>query len=85
MNKHVIRGMNFIMLVLILAMGVLLFWTFRNEKTAQFYVGILIGVLYVGWGVVYHWLEDDLHMKVVIEYLLVGIIAVILIDTVAWL
>lgn len=85
MNKRMIHYMNFIMLILILSIGILLFWTFRFEKMAQMYVGILISVLYIGWGIVSHWLADDLHIKSVIEYLLVGVIAVTLINTIIWL
>jgi len=85
MSKKVLRKVNFIVLILMLFVGILLFSSFRTDKIAQIYIGMLISALYVAWGVLYHFLEDGLHIQVVIEYLLVGLIAMALIVTLVWI
>jgi hypothetical protein len=75
---------NFIVLAIILASGIFTFWGAQNDKTVQLFVGIATSVAYVLWGMIYHALEGDLHLKVVIEYSLVGLIAIILLLTILW-
>jgi len=85
MKKKWIPVVNFMVLAVILFLTVFLFWQVRDSKTMQIMVGILLSVLYVAWGMIHHALEGDLYPKVVIEYLLVGAIAVTLIITVVWM
>ncbi len=75
---------NFVVLVVILASGIFTFWGAQNDKTIQLFVGVATAVAYVLWGMIYHALEGDLHMKVVIEYSLIGVIAIILLLTILW-
>jgi len=51
----------------------------------QILIGVLLSVLYATWGIIHHAMAGDLHPKVVVEYLLVGAIAVTLIVTVVWM
>ncbi len=70
-------------LVLMLAIGILAFWSMRGFRGAQLAIGIALSVAYVFWGVISHKLAGDLHKRIVVEYILVGAIAVILLITLA--
>jgi len=75
---------NFVVLAVILVSGIFTFWGAQNDKTIQLFVGVATAVAYVIWGMIYHSLEGDLHLKVVIEYGLVGAIAITLLLTILW-
>ncbi len=75
---------NFVVLAVILISGIFTFWGAQNDKTIQLFVGVATAVAYVLWGMIYHALEGDLHLKVVIEYSLVGTIAIVLLLTILW-
>lgn len=78
--KHV----NFLVLAIILIAGIFTFWGAQNDKGIQLSVGIATSIAYLLWGMIYHSLEGDLHMKVVIEYSLVSAIAIVLLLTILW-
>ena len=78
------RIVNYAVLCGVIFISVVFFRQVQHDRLLQFLVGVLLSLLYVIWGIIYHSLEGDLHMKVVIEYLLVGLIAVTLIATVVW-
>jgi len=85
MKKRWIPIINFIVLGIILSSTVLLFYGSRGNTSMQVLIGILLSVLYVTWGIIHHAMKGDLHPKVVVEYLLVGAIAITLIITVVWM
>ena len=58
------------------------FYYVRSSPSLQFTVGIVTAVAYVLWGIVHHALEKDLHQRVVVEYILIGAIAIVLLATV---
>lgn len=73
----------FIILIFILIIGLTaLFWT-RGYQTLQLIISIITATAYVIWGVFYHAHRRDLHPRIVIEYILVALIAVILLVTIA--
>ena len=72
---------HFIVLIAILAVGVLTFISVRPNTTLQLFVGILTAVAYVLWGFIHHAMQKDLHQKIVVEYLLIGTIAIVLLIT----
>jgi len=76
------RIINFSMLLIILAGGIWTFYSLRGNPISQLYAGIATAGAYVAWGILYHWVEKDLHAKVVIEYILVGLIAIVLLATI---
>ena len=85
MKRKWIPALNFIVLTIILCSTVFLFWQVRDNKLMQILVGILLSVLYVIWGMIHHSMQGDLYPKVVVEYFLVGAIAITLILTVVWM
>lgn len=67
----------------LLLLGILAFWYTKGQTMVQLGIGILISLGYVAWGIIHHKLKGDLHRNVVIEYILVGFIAIILLITLA--
>lgn len=79
MNKDVhFHLAHYLTLFLILGLGVVAIFNFVGNKNRQFLVVIITSMLYFLWGVVHHWLEEDLHPKIVVEYLLIAILSIFL-------
>lgn len=65
-------------LLIILIGGAVTFFTLDGNGSAQLAVGIVTSIGYIAWGVLHHYLSGDLHPKVVIEYMLLGAVAIAL-------
>ena len=74
--------MQTIVLVIILVGGVRAFYYGRPDTSLQFIVGVITSVAYVIWGMIHHAVKKDLHTRVVVEYILMGAIAVVLLATI---
>lgn len=72
-----------IVLLCILAAGLWSFWYAGGNVLLQLIIGGVTTIAYVVWGIVHHVMNGDLHKKVVIEYILVGLIALVLLATLA--
>ena len=79
MEKKNNLAIDHISLVILLAGGLALFWLYRGFPGYQLNVAVFVSFLYVLWGVVHHYLKGELHTRIVIEYSLVALLAVILI------
>lgn len=64
-------------LLIILVLGTATFFAVRGNPTAQLVTAMITSVAYVIWGILHHAIDGDLHRKIVIEYVLVGTIAVL--------
>ncbi len=80
MKRHVM--LHYIVLVLILMGGVISFFMVKENPFLQLMIGIVTSVSYVLWGIIHHYMDHSLHKKIVIEYLLIGAIAIVLLSTV---
>ncbi len=67
----------------ILGGGLFTFWYAKGNMSLQLSIGALMTVAYVLWGIMRHHAAKSLHRKIVIEYVLVGIIALVLLATLA--
>lgn len=72
-----------VILICILAAGLWSFWYAGGNVMLQLIIGVITTVAYVVWGIVHHVMNGDLHKKVVVEYILVGLIALVLLATLA--
>jgi hypothetical protein len=72
-----------IVLFTILLGGIFTFWFAKGNTSLQLAIGTVTTMAYVAWGIIHHSLKGDLHRKVVIEYVLVGLIAIVLLTTLA--
>jgi len=67
----------------ILGAGAWSFWNAGGNVMLQLIIGGVTTIAYVMWGIIHHIISGDLHKKVVIEYVLVGLIALVLLATLA--
>lgn len=72
-----------IILICILGGGLWSFWYARGNISLQLIIGAVTTGAYIIWGISHHAISGDLHRKVVIEYVLVGLIALVLLATLA--
>lgn len=69
---------HYFTLICILAVGLWgIFW-FDYFRDMQLAIVISMGIAYVVWGIVHHTLHGDLHVKIVCEYLLFAILAILI-------
>ncbi len=76
--KLSIHTVHYIVLLLILFGSAVAFLLLQGNHDNQMIVGILAALSYVAWGIIHHMLEKDLHTKIVVEYVLMGAIAIAL-------
>lgn len=76
---------DYAILFLILGLGL---WAFLFLGFDQFLKTLVIfatSAAYVCWGILHHWLAGDLHIKVIIEYVLIACLATtILLALILW-
>jgi hypothetical protein len=73
---------HYLVLIVLLGIGLYAFYYARPDASLQFIVGVITSVAYVLWGIMHHALQGDLHQKIVVEYILIGAIAIVLLATV---
>ncbi len=74
--------MHYIVLLIILGAGIASFYYVQGNATLQLAIGIVVSISYVFWGIIHHILERSIHRRIVIEYLLIGAIAIVLLATI---
>lgn len=70
-------------LFLILGGGIATFVYASGDRMLQLATGVTTTIAYILWGFIHHMLTGDFHRKIVIEYLLIGSIAIVLLMTLA--
>ena len=78
-----VHHVHFLVLLAILAGGVGTFFYVRSDHVLQLAAAGATAAAYVLWGIIHHAVQKDLHPKIVIEYMLIGAIAVVLLLTLA--
>lgn len=73
--------LHYLVLIVMLGIGMWTFFAVAPNKQLQLLTGIGLSAAYVVWGIVHHWSKREHHVKVVIEYVLIGTIAVVLLLT----
>ncbi len=66
---------HYLSLFLILTAGFFLFRIFNFNRQVQIWLVVVIAFVYFCWGIVYHLLKKELHIRVAIEYLAVAVLA----------
>ncbi len=74
--------MQYLVLVGILGGGLGVFYYVRPDTSLQFVVGVMTSIAYVFWGIIHHALKKDLHTRIMVEYVLMGAIAIVLLATI---
>jgi len=78
-NKIKENFSHYLVLAVILNIGFIAFWYFQFVMAIQIWVVLLTGLAFVIWGVVHHYLKEDLHQRVVLEYLSTAILGFLII------
>lgn len=69
----------FICLFLVFAASLLLVSKTSHNPSFQMMIIILMTFFYVAWALLHHYIEHDLHAKIVIEYVLIGALGISLV------
>lgn len=77
------KNIHTVVLFLILFGGAVTFWYTTGNTTLQLATGIVTSLSYVVWGIIHHAISGNLHRNIVIEYVLIGAIAIVLLVTLA--
>ncbi len=76
-TKHNLIHYSILVLMMNLIVGAFLFFSF--DRVYQMIIVLMAGLSYVLWGIIHHHLNDDLHLKVIVEYVLVALLAELII------
>lgn len=68
---------HYFFLLLIFVIGTGLFFSFHFDRFLQFLVIVATAFAYFLWGIIHHYLEDNLYFKVVVEYFLIALLGTI--------
>lgn len=63
----------YVVLFVILVLGFVMVYSNISNKTFQIGAIVAISFFYVLWGIIHHLINHDLHSKIVIEYILIGV------------
>jgi hypothetical protein len=74
-RNHVI---HYLIIIGIVALGLSIASLFSGNKMVQFIGFFATACGYVGYAIVHHRLEHDLTIKIVIEYILIGLLPLVL-------
>lgn len=73
--------MHYFSLVCILAVSLWGVSWFSYDKTLQLALVVSLGVTYTVWGIIHHVLHKDFHPKIVVEYILMSLLAILVIGS----
>ena len=59
---------------MILDIGAFSFYYLRYNPRYQVEVLLITSLAYVAWGIIHHISENDIHLKVILEYLLIALL-----------
>jgi hypothetical protein len=71
----------YLILLVILNIGALMFYLLRFDPLYQMWVMVLTSFAYILWGLIHHFLEEDLHLKVILEYILIAMLVNLVVMT----
>ncbi|HUV71554.1 MAG TPA: hypothetical protein VMW25_00960 [Clostridia bacterium] len=72
---------HYLVLLFILGSGLVAFFYFQRFPQAQIVSAFLTASFYVFWGIVHHYLEGDLHLRIILEYLGVALLGFLILLT----
>jgi len=74
-KKHIIQ---YLVLFLGLSVNFLVFLVFDGQTLVRNIASFTFGGFYFVWGIIHHLILRDLHLKIALEYLLIGMIGTLL-------
>lgn len=70
---------HYLALMAILSVGLGAFLFFSYNHSAQIGIIIALSAAYVVWGIIHHTLKKELHLRIILEYFLVAVLASIVV------
>lgn len=70
-NEHILY---YISLIIIFVLGTLLISLVSPNKQLQMAIFSFVALLYVIWGILHHFINHEITSKIVVEYILIGIL-----------
>lgn len=64
----------YLSLIAIVGIGVYFIWTYTYSREAKVRSALIVALFYIFWGILHHALHHDLHWKIVVEYVLMGML-----------
>jgi hypothetical protein len=69
--------MHYFSLLCVMVLGLWgIFW-FDYNRMIQLGIAGSLGVSHVVWGIIHHWYHRDLHLKIIAEYVLWAVFAIV--------
>ncbi len=68
-------------LIGVLAAGMFGFVYFSYDRVFQIFIAIAAACAYVTWGVVHHYIHKDLHLSIILEYIIIASLGVFIVFT----
>ena len=78
-NKSDSIVIDYLILSIALTIGVWLFYLNIGLTDVQYMIAKFLAVFYFLWGIIHHYHKGDFHLKIVIEYLVIAVLALIII------
>ncbi len=76
MGKNTNHILYYLSLVGVLACGTVLIFIFSRDKNLQMLTVVGIGLSYLSLGILHHFTDHDLVLKIVIEYILIAALGI---------
>lgn len=71
--------LHYLVLAFFFTLAIVSFTILSFNQLFQALVAVFMAVIYIFWGILHHYIHDDLYPSVVIEYLLVASIGLVIV------
>lgn len=83
MTKKAVKHIqHYLPLLGLFTAGIIGFSVFSFDRSFQFFITLGVSFAYVTWGVVHHYLHKDLHLSVIIEYIIFAALGIFIMASV---
>lgn len=79
MKKYTNHFRHYIPLLGILAVGLFGFISFTYDKNFQFTIAVSASLAYVFWGLIHHYIHNDLSVPVILEYVIIAALGIVVV------
>lgn len=79
MKKSTKDLIHYFPLFAILVIGFIAFWLFSYDRLLETATAVSVAVSYFMWGVIHHHIRSELHILIVLEYLVVALLGLVIV------
>ncbi|HUV42580.1 MAG TPA: hypothetical protein VMY36_01595 [Patescibacteria group bacterium] len=70
---------HYLALIAFLSIGLGCFLLFNYNRQIQIGIALIMSAVYVVWGIVHHSIKKELHIRIILEYVLVATVASVIV------